>query len=186
MGPAAPSLVAAAGALIDTGRWVEADEHLEKAAALAAVHKWRHLQIDVEALRVTLRALRGEPVDTTADPGWTAVGLEENRATHARILRAAGTVAGAAGDFDNAFRQSGRCSMTMAPPCTTSCHRGRSPTSAAAAQRTGRQEEAAHILAVGARRDGAGPTTWMTLLMHHAAARPATRRTPNSISGSPR
>ncbi|MGW1161230.1 helix-turn-helix transcriptional regulator [Streptomyces sp. NPDC002513] len=170
MGPAAPSLVAVAATLIDTGRWVEADEHLEKAAALAAVHKWRHLQIDVEALRVTLRALRGEPVDMTADPAWTAVGLEENRATHARILRAAGTAAGAAGDFDGAFRQF----RSLFDDDGTPVHYFLSPRSvadlAAAAQRTGRQEEAAHILAVVRAAVGPRPTTRMTLLMHHAAA----------------
>lgn len=66
VGPAAPTLSAMGSALIDTGRWTEADEHLEETSTLAAVQKLRHLQIDAEALRVTLRALRGEPA---GDPG---------------------------------------------------------------------------------------------------------------------
>ncbi|MFI9584209.1 AAA family ATPase [Streptomyces sp. NPDC052236] len=170
MGSAAPTLTAMAAALIDTGRWADADEHLETTATLAAVHKWRHLQIDVEALRATLRALRGESTGMTADPAWTAVGLEENRATHARILRAAGTAAAAAGDFDGAFRQF----RSLFDDDGTPRHYFLSPRSvadlAAAAQRTGRQEEAAHILAVVRAAMGPRPTTRMTLLMHHAAA----------------
>lgn len=170
MGPAVPTLSAMAAALIDTGRWAEADEHLERTAALAAVHKLRHVQIDVEALRATLRALRGESAGMTADPAWTAVGLEENRATHARILRAAGTAAGAAGDFDGAFRQFRSLFGEDGRPV----HYFLSPRSvadlAAAAQRTGRQGEAAHILAAVRDAMGPQPTSRMMLLMHHAAA----------------
>ncbi|MDQ0935652.1 helix-turn-helix transcriptional regulator [Streptomyces turgidiscabies] len=170
MGPAAPTLTAMAAALIDTGRWVEADEHLERTAALAAVHKLRFVQIDVEALRATLRALRGETADITADPAWTAVGLEENRATHARLLRAAGTAAATAGGFDGAFRHF----RSLFAEDGTPLHYFLSPRSvadfAAAAQRTGRQEEATRILAVVRAALGPRPSTRMILLMHHATA----------------
>ena len=170
MGPAVPTLTAMAGALIDTGRWAQADEHLERTAALAAVHKLSHLQIDVEALRATLRSLRGESAAMPADPAWTAVGLEENRATHARLLRAAGTAAAAAGDFDGAFRHF----RSLFDEDGTPLHYFLSPRSvadlAAAAQRTGRQEEAAHVLEVVRAATGPRPTTRMTLLMHHATA----------------
>ncbi|MFE9449977.1 helix-turn-helix transcriptional regulator [Streptomyces sp. NPDC006739] len=170
MGPAAPTLTAMAAALIDTGRWAEADEHLERIAALAAVHALRHVQIDVEALRVTLRALRGGTAGLTADPAWTAVALEENRATHARILRAAGAAAASAGDFDTAFRQF----RSLFDDDGTPVHYFLSPRSiadlAAAAQRTGRQDEAAHVLPAVRAVVGPRPTTRMTLLMHHAAA----------------
>ncbi|AQZ70196.1 hypothetical protein BKM31_07115 [[Actinomadura] parvosata subsp. kistnae] len=197
MGPAAPSLAAMGAALIDTGRWAEADEHLETVATLAAVHKLRHLEIDAEALRVTLRALRGEPAAMPQDPAWTAVALEENRATHARLLRAAGTAAAAAGDFDTAFRHlrplfgessAGRASDKIGEHRANGARsvrgeggQAREPLHyflahraiadlAAAAQRTGRQEEAAAVLRNVREAAGPRPTTRMTLLMHHAAA----------------
>ncbi|MGR6917484.1 hypothetical protein ACU635_24885 [[Actinomadura] parvosata] len=198
MGPAAPSLAAMGAALIDTGRWAEADEHLETVATLAAVHKLRHLEIDAEALRVTLRALRGEPAAMPQDPAWTAVALEENRATHARLLRAAGAAAAAAGDFDAAFRHlrplfgehgehraNGEHSMRHTngargvrgaggqagePLHYFLAHRAIADLAAAAAQRTGRQEEAAAVLRNVREAAGPRPTTRMTLLMHHAAA----------------
>ncbi|AXE89647.1 LuxR family transcriptional regulator [Streptomyces sp. Go-475] len=170
LGSAAPSLTAVATALIDTGRWAEADEHMDKSAALAAVHKWRHVQIDVEALRATLRALRGETGDLPADPAWTAVGLQENRATHARLLRAAGTAAVLAGDFDGAFRQF----RLLFGEDGTPLHYFLSPRSiadlAAAAQRTGREKEAARIVEAVRAAMGPQPTTRMTLLLHHADA----------------
>ncbi|MER6948760.1 AAA family ATPase [Nonomuraea sp. NPDC000554] len=170
IGSAAPSLAAMCSALIDTGRWAEADEHLEESATLAAVHKLRHLEIDVEALRMTLRALRGQPAGMPADPAWTAVSLEENRATHARLLRAAGTGAAAAGDFDGAFRHFRLLFGEDGAPL----HYFLSPRSiadlAAAAQRTGRQEETARIVAAVRAATGPRPTTRMTLLLHHAAA----------------
>lgn len=170
MGSAAPTLMPMAATLIDAGRWVEADQYLEQAAALAAVHKWRHLQIDIEALRATLRALRGEPGSMPADQAWTAVALEENRATHARLLRAAGTSAMAAGDFDAAFRHF----RSLFGEDGTALHYFLSLRSvadlAAAAQRTGRQEEAAHVLDAVRAATGERPTIRMTLLMHHAAA----------------
>jgi DNA-binding CsgD family transcriptional regulator len=170
MGTSASTLAAMGSALIDTGRWTEADEHLEETAALAAVHKWRHHPIDVEALRVTLRALRGESAVMPADPAWTAVNLEENRATHARLLRAAGTAAAAAGDFDSAFRHF----RMLFGEDGTPLHYFLSPRSvadlAAAAQRMDRQKEAAHIVEAVRAALGPQPTTRMTLLLHHAAA----------------
>nr|WP_201784487.1 LuxR family transcriptional regulator [Nonomuraea pusilla] len=170
MGPAGPTLAAMGSALIDTGRWAEADEHLEQTATLAAVHKLRHLEIDVEALRATLRALRGEPGGVPADPAWTAVSLEENRATHARLLRAAGAAAAAAGDFDAALRHF----MALFGEDGTPLHYFLSYRSvadlAAAAHRTGRQEEAEPIVAAVREAVGPRPTTRMTLLLHHAAA----------------
>ncbi|NJP94594.1 AAA family ATPase [Nonomuraea sp. FMUSA5-5] len=170
MGPAAPSLAAMGAALIDTGRWAEADEHLETVATLAAVHKLRHLEIDAEALRVTLRALRGEPAAMPQDPAWTAVALEENRATHARLLRAAGTAAAAAGDFDAAFRHLRPLFGEDDEPLHYFLAHRAIADLAAAAQRTGRQEEAAAVLRDVREASGPRPTTRMTLLMHHAAA----------------
>lgn len=216
LGPAAPTLTAMAAALIDTGRWTEADEHLEHTAELAAVHALRFVRTDVEALRTTLRALRGggagagSPGAGSLDGGspyaggpyagglngagasdaartpdayvspdghlssdgyvsldWTAVGLDENRATHARLLRAAGACAAAAGDHDGAYRHFRR----LFGPDGTPLHYFLSPRSiadlAAAAQRTGRGREAARVVAaIRTPR----PTVRMALLLHHADA----------------
>ncbi|MFG2884580.1 AAA family ATPase [Streptomyces sp. NPDC048297] len=170
MGTSSSTLAAMGTALIDTGRWAEADEHLEETAALAAVHKWRHHPADVEAMRVTLRALRGESAVMPDDRVWTAVDLEENRATHARLLRAAGTAAAAAGDFDSAFRHF----RLMFGEDGSPLHFFLSPRSvgdlAAAAQRTGREEEAERVVAAVRSAIGPRPTTRMTLLLHYAAA----------------
>ncbi|MFI6744262.1 AAA family ATPase [Nonomuraea sp. NPDC050451] len=170
MGPAAPSLATMASALIDTGRWAEADEHLQMTATLAAVHKLRHLEIDVEALRTTLQSLRGQPAVMPADPAWTAVGLEENRATHARLLRAAGTAAAAAGDFDAAFRHVRLLFEEDGAPLHYFLSHRAIADLAVAAHRTGRQEEAARIVAAVRAALGPHPTTRMTLLLHHADA----------------
>ncbi|GGS24127.1 transcriptional regulator [Streptomyces humidus] len=169
-GSMASVLTVTATTLIDTGRWAEADRHLEMTGSLAAVHKWRHLQVDAEALQATLRALRGEAASMPTDQAWTAVALQENRATHARLLRAAGTSAMAAGDFDAAFRSF----RSLFDEDGTAMHYFLSPRSvadlAAAAQRTGRQAEAKHVLEAVRAATGERPTTRMTLLMHHAAA----------------
>lgn len=170
MGSAAPSLATMGSALIDTGRWAEADEHLETTATLAAVHKLKHLEIDVEALRTTLRALRGEPAVMPAPPDWMGVGLEENRATHARLLRAAGIAAAAAGDFDGAFRHMRLLFEEDGAPLHYFLSHPVIADLAAAAQRTGRQEEAARIVAAVGAALGPRPTTRMTLMLHHAAA----------------
>lgn len=170
LGPAATSFAAMGSALIDTGRWTEADELLEMTATLAAVHKLRHLEIDAEALRTTLRALRGQAVGTHSDPAWTAVGLEENRATHARLLRAAGTAAAAVGDFDGAFRHFRSLFGADGAPVHYFLSRHSVADLAAAAQRAGRQEEAARITEVVRTAMGPRPTTRMTLLLHHSAA----------------
>ncbi|WP_431903194.1 helix-turn-helix transcriptional regulator [Nonomuraea sp. bgisy101] len=170
MGVAAPTLALTGSALIDTGRWAEADDLLEEAGTLAAVHKLRHLEIDVEALRVTLQALRGQPVVMPADPAWTAVGLEENRATHARLLHAAGIAAVSAGDFDGAFRQFRLLFDEDGAPLHYFLSHRSVADLAAAAQRTGQGEEAARIVAAVRTALGPRPTTRMTLLLHHAAA----------------
>ncbi|WP_327371143.1 AAA family ATPase [Streptomyces sp. NBC_01217] len=170
LGPAATTLAAMGSALIDTGRWTEADTLLEKSATLAAVHKLRHLEIDVAALRTTLRALRGQAVDTPSDPAWTTVVLEENRATHARLLRAAGTGAAAVGDFDGAFRHFRALFGQDGEPVHFFLSRHSVADLAASAQRTGRQKETARIVEAVRAAIGPQPTTRMTLLLHHATA----------------
>ncbi|WP_326769416.1 helix-turn-helix transcriptional regulator [Streptomyces sp. NBC_01591] len=103
-------------------------------------------------------------------PNWRSVSLDENRATHARMLRACGLTAMALGDGDSAFRHlralfgddGSPLDPFLSPRCISEL--------AAAAQRVGRQQEAARILMDVRERQGPRPTTRMTLLMHHAAA----------------
>ncbi|WP_370152994.1 helix-turn-helix transcriptional regulator [Streptacidiphilus sp. EB129] len=167
----AASFAAMVSALIDTGRWAEADQYLEEAGTLAVVHTMRQVEADAAALRVTLRALRGHAPDgVSTDLDWTAVNLEENRATHARLLRAAGTAAAATGDLDGAYRHFRQLFDDQGAPLHYFLSHRSIADLAALAQRTGRQQEAATVLAAVREATGPQPTTRMTLLLHHATA----------------
>ncbi|PWI13180.1 helix-turn-helix transcriptional regulator [Streptomyces sp. Act143] len=172
LGPLARTLPDQVDALLGLGRWTEAEALIEEGLAHAAVHHWTRIELDLQALRSTLRALRGEsgPDTVSTAPHPQAFSLYENRATHARMLRACGLTALALGDAEGAFRHL-RTLFTddgdpldpfLSPRCIAEL--------AVAAQRTGKQRETAHVLARVRRGQGDRPTTRMTLLMHHAAA----------------
>jgi DNA-binding CsgD family transcriptional regulator len=158
--------------LVSIGRWAEAEAVIEEGRSDAAIHRLPRVEMDLEALEVTLRALRGEtmPDIQFTGPHWRSVSLDENRSTHARMLRASGLTAMVLGDGDRAFRHlralfgedGSPLDPFLSPRCISAL--------AAAAQRVGRQQEAARILREVRERQGARPTTRMTLLMHHAAA----------------
>ncbi|MEY9934093.1 DNA-binding CsgD family transcriptional regulator/tetratricopeptide (TPR) repeat protein [Catenulispora sp. GP43] len=178
MGNGANSFPAMAATLIDTGRWAEADELLAEAWELAVVHKLVRVEVAVDALRVTLRGLRGSSTESVRsgagvpppELSWTAVDLEENRAAHVWLLRAAATAATAAGDFEGAYRHLRRLFGDDGAPL----HYFHSPRLvadlAAAAFRAGRRQEAATVVAAVREAAGPEPTTRMTLLLHHAEA----------------
>ncbi|MBW8480740.1 helix-turn-helix transcriptional regulator [Actinomadura parmotrematis] len=169
MGSAATCLVPFAASLIDTGRWAEAATALEEAAALATVHHLTHIEVDAAALGAVLAALRGRPAEL---PGasWTAVDLNENRATHALLLRAAAARAEAAGDLDEAFRLLRALFADDGEPLHYVLS-GRSIAELASlALRTGRQGEAAAPLAAVREAAGPRPSKRATLLLHHASA----------------
>ncbi|MFI1027249.1 response regulator transcription factor [Streptomyces sp. NPDC020951] len=172
MGPVAHLLAVQADALLATGRWAEAAELIEEAQAFAVVRGMTCAELDLEALRVTLDALRGdnEPGVELTGPNWHAVSLDENRATMARTLRARGLAALSLGDHESAFRNL----RSLFEDDGTPVHNllsGRSIAAlAGAAQRLGRHREAAHVLAAVRQTEGRRPTLRMTLLMHHAAA----------------
>ncbi|MEV6766258.1 AAA family ATPase [Streptomyces sp. NPDC051105] len=172
LGPLAWTVAAQVETLLGLGRWAEAESLIEEGLSFAAVHRWTRVEMDLEALGTTLRALRGESVPGTrfTGPNWRSVSLYENRATHARMLRACGLAAMVLGDGDGAFRHL-RTLFTddgdpldpfLSPRCIAEL--------AVAAQRTGRRREASHVLARVRRSQGTRPTTRMTLLMHHATA----------------
>jgi DNA-binding CsgD family transcriptional regulator len=172
LGPLAWTITAQVDTLLGLGRWAEAESLIEEGLSYAAVHRWTRVEMDLEALGTTLRALRGESVPGTrfTGPNWRSVSLHENRATHARMLRACALAAMVLGDWDGSFRHL-RTLFTddgdpldpfLSPRCIAEL--------AVAARRTGRRREAAHVLARVRRSQGARPTTRMTLLMHHATA----------------
>ncbi|MET7697816.1 LuxR family transcriptional regulator [Streptomyces sp. NPDC005485] len=172
MGPATGYFALQVDSLLSTGRWAEAAELIEEAHAFAVVRRMTYVEMDLEALRVTLRALRGEskPGIVLTGSHWHSVSLDENRATHARMLRARGATAMDLGDCENAFRHFRSLFADDGAPLHYFLSSRSIAVLAAAAQRIGRQEEAARILAAVRAHEGARPTTRMKLLMHHAAA----------------
>jgi DNA-binding CsgD family transcriptional regulator len=161
-----------AGALLDTGRWAEAEELIDEGSALAAVRKMTHVELDLQALKVTVRALRGhsEPEIVLTGPLWHGVSLDENRATDALRLRARGLHATVTGDHESAFRHLRELFDGDGEPLHFFLSARSIAELATAGQRTGRQEDLAPVLAAVRRQQGARPSTRMTLLMHHAAA----------------
>ncbi|SNX56006.1 AAA ATPase-like protein [Streptomyces sp. TLI_55] len=172
LGPLGWMLPDQVDALLGLGRWAEAESLIEEGLDRAAVHRWTRVEMDLQALRMTLRALRGESVPGTAltGPDRRSVSLHENRATHARLLRARGLTALALGDAEGAFRQLRTLFADDGEPLDPFLSPRSVAELAVAAHRTGRQREAAHVLARVRHRQGDRPTTRMTLLMHHAAA----------------
>ncbi|QFZ24309.1 helix-turn-helix transcriptional regulator [Saccharothrix syringae] len=158
---------ALASAMLDTGRWADAELLLAEAAELAVVHRFRYLAADVAALRGELAALRGQPrpVEVRA-----AVDLDENRATHARLLRAAGLAAAAAGDHEGAYRHF----RALYGVDGTALHYFLSPRSiaefAAAARAVRARDDAAAVVAAVRAAQPERPTARLRLQLHHADA----------------
>lgn len=172
LGPRAWTLAAQVDTLVSIGRWAEAEAVIEEGRSAAAVHRLTRVDMDLEALEVTLRALRGETMPDVpfTGPHWRSVSLDENRSTHARMLRACGLTAMVLGDADRAFRHLRALFGEDGSPLDPFLSPHSISELAAAARRIGRQQEAARILGDVRERQGARPTTRMTLLMHHAAA----------------
>ncbi|WP_232837855.1 helix-turn-helix transcriptional regulator [Streptomyces atratus] len=172
LGPRAWTLATQVDTLLSIGRWAEAETLIEEGLTYAVVHRWTRVEMDLEALGATLRALLGESVSGIQFTGsnWRSVSLDENRATHARMLRACGLTAMALGDGDSAFRHLRALFGDDGSPLDPFLSPRSISELAAAAQRVGRQQEAARILMEVRERQGPRPTTRMTLLMHHAAA----------------
>ncbi|MER6524004.1 LuxR C-terminal-related transcriptional regulator [Streptomyces sp. NPDC001508] len=166
------SVLALADTFMDTGRITDAESLIREATAEAAVLRLPRLQADLEAQALALHALRGtvppQPWLTTSV--WRAVCLDENRATHARLLRARGLAAIALGDWDGGWRHLRELFTADGSPL----HPFLSPRSIAdladAAQRTGRSEAVVPVLSRVLAEQGERPSTRMTLLLHHATA----------------
>ncbi|WP_225823571.1 helix-turn-helix transcriptional regulator [Streptomyces naphthomycinicus] len=166
------SVLALLDTLVNTGRFTEAEQLIREAGAEAAVLRLPRLQADLEAQYLTLLALRGTvPGEPWLTPSvWRAVSLDENRATHARLLRARGLAAIAQGDWDAGWRHLRALFTADGSPLHPFLSSRSITELAVAAQRTGRAAEAAPILARVRAEQGERPTTRMTLLLHHATA----------------
>ncbi|MFE5092538.1 AAA family ATPase [Streptomyces sp. NPDC056638] len=166
------TVLALAETLMGIGWFIEAEDLVREATAEAAVLRLPRLQADLEAQALALQALRGTvPPEPWLTPSiWRAVCLNENRATHARLLRARGLASIALGDWDGAWRHLRELFTTDGSPS----HPVLSPRSVAelavAARRTGRTAEVVPILVRVRAEQGDRPSTRMTLLLHHATA----------------
>lgn len=170
LGSVVMTLPALGSALVDTGRWLDAATLLDELADLAVVHRHRYLDADVAALRTELAALQGRvghPLDPAA---WTAVELDENRMTHARLLRAAGLAAGLAGDHDACFRHLRALFDRAGEPLHYFLSARSVAELAVAARAVGAQDQAAPVVAAVRAALGDHPTTRMRLQLHRAEA----------------
>ncbi|MFC0541729.1 helix-turn-helix transcriptional regulator [Kutzneria chonburiensis] len=159
-------------ALIDTGRWREADAMIRYGQHVATVARADRLHVEVTALRALLTAYRGDGDAATAllDDVWHQVDLDDNRSVHALVLIAAGAAALTSGNPENAYLHLRALFDADGSPR----HHFLSPRAigqlAIAAWRSGRVDRAAPVLAAVRTCAGPRPTVRMTLLIHHAAA----------------
>ncbi|MFE7972696.1 LuxR C-terminal-related transcriptional regulator, partial [Streptomyces shenzhenensis] len=163
-------------ALVDTflsiGWFTEAETLIQEAAAEATVLRLPRLQADLQAQALALQALRGTvPPEPWLTPSvWRGVCLDENRATHARLLRARGLASIGLGDWDGGWRHLRELFTADGSPL----HPVLSPRNiaelAVTAQRVGRSDEVMPVLTRVRAAQGDRPSTRMTLLLHHATA----------------
>ncbi|WP_230993464.1 helix-turn-helix transcriptional regulator [Streptomyces endocoffeicus] len=166
------SVLVLVDALVAIGRFPEAETVIQDAMTEAAVLRLPRVQADLEAQALTVRALRGTlPVTPRLTPAvWRAVCLDENRATHARLLRARGLAALAHGDMEGAWRQLRELFTADGAPLHPYLSARSIAELTVTAQRTGRSAEALPILERVRAEQGERPSTRMTLLLHHATA----------------
>ncbi|MGW0998830.1 LuxR C-terminal-related transcriptional regulator [Streptomyces sp. NPDC002523] len=171
-GTRAWSVISLVDTLVNTGRFAEAEPLIQEASAEAAALRLPALRADLEAQALTVRVLRGTvPAEPWFTPSvWSAVSLDENRATHARLLRARGLASLVLGDPDGGWRHMRELFTADGSPL----HPFLSPRCIAElalmAHRTGRSDEAVPIVARVRQEQGERPSTRMTLLLHHATA----------------
>ncbi|GAA2888165.1 LuxR family transcriptional regulator [Actinoplanes cyaneus] len=152
-------------ALIDSGRWAEADRVLDRAVRVAAVGPVPFLDDLVPALRVTLQALRDDSATDLDAPSPGATTLADSVRQRAVALRAL-----TAGDYPRAYREFRRLFDEDGEPRHYFFGPRSLPQLALAAAHTGHAQEAARILARARRAAGAEPTARMVMLLAHAAA----------------
>lgn len=158
--------------LLATGRFAEAGSVIEDALTEATVLRLPRLRADLETQALTVRALRGTlPPEPWFTPDvWRAVCLDENRATHARLLSARGLASFTRGDMEDAWRRLRDLFTADGAPLHPVLSARAVAELAVTAQRTGRSAEALPVVERVLAEQGDRPSTRMTLLLHHATA----------------
>ncbi|GHH88356.1 transcriptional regulator [Streptomyces sulfonofaciens] len=96
------AVVPYAVALMDVGRWDDAERVARTAQERAVVHRGWRIVVQAAAVRARILALRGDAVRARAvlDEAADLIDLSQNRAAHALVLRAESSIAWAAGDLE--------------------------------------------------------------------------------------
>ncbi|MBO0680369.1 AAA family ATPase [Mycolicibacterium sp. S2-37] len=160
--------------LLDTGQWVRLRHVLDEAAALCAVaHRLTLVEREILVCEAQLAAVRGDVVGARSalrraqDPSHEG---DLPCATEVNIERAAGWIAAAAGDFDEAYRRFRAMFTDSAQPRHFVVSDRSIADVAWAAARSGRTTEAQPLVAAIGRRLGSKPPTRLRLLRHQALA----------------
>ncbi|BBH68197.1 transcriptional regulator [Actinoplanes sp. OR16] len=152
-------------ALIDAGRWSDADRLLDSAARCAEV-RVPVLDSALPALRATLRALRHDGTATLGDlpllPSTTLIDSLQQRAVAMTAL--------AAGDHDTAYQHFRRLWDAGGEPRHYFLGPRSLPQLALTAARTGNRAEAARIVSSARQSAGPAPTDRLAMLLAHAEA----------------
>lgn len=161
--------------LLDTGQWARLREVLDDAEALCAVaHRLTLVEREILACEAQLLAMRGD-VDGAlravhrARASSPAAG-QPPCATEVSLTRAAGWIAVATGDFDEAYRKFRTLFDDAAHPVHFVVSYRAIADLAWAAARSGRSEEIQPLIAAVGRRLGSRPPVRLRLLRHQAVA----------------
>jgi DNA-binding CsgD family transcriptional regulator len=162
-----PALISA---LISTGRWAAADHLIGQAGRQFAVLDQRQVRHEVEALQALLHALRGDGAAAVArvEATWPLVDTEENRFTHALMLRALGLAALGMGEFQTGYGYLRSLFDADGEPLHSFVSPRAVAELATIAVRSGHAAEAARVVARVAA--GAPPSARMRLLLHQSIA----------------
>ncbi|MDO3635559.1 helix-turn-helix transcriptional regulator [Mycolicibacterium arseniciresistens] len=161
--------------LLDTGQWTTLEAVLDEAAALCAVARDATLvRRETLACRARLRAMRGD-VDAAARAvldarDLSATGGGPPGATEVNLEGAAGWIALASGDFDEAYRRFRTMFTADGQPAHFVVSYRAIADVAWAAARSGRVEEVQPLIAAVSRRLGSKPPVRLRLLRHQALA----------------
>ncbi|MET0424712.1 MAG: helix-turn-helix transcriptional regulator, partial [Actinoplanes sp.] len=100
--PGIDSIPMLVSAFIDTGQWDLAERYADGAGTAARPVAAANL----DALRAQLHAMRGDTAQAwrLARQTWARIDVEQNRAVHLRLLRAAALAATGDGDYETAYR----------------------------------------------------------------------------------
>ncbi|WP_433830863.1 LuxR C-terminal-related transcriptional regulator [Actinoplanes sp. CA-015351] len=155
-----PSLISA---MIDAGEWESADWYAEPRQAVGLPA----MRVTLAALRALLHALRGdsEAALTMARETWERLDIQGNRASHVRLLRAAGLASADGGDQENGYRYLRSMFDVDGRPLHPYLSSRGVAELAVTAVRCGQQADARTVVARVREAAGAEPSARMTILI---------------------